>query len=56
MELVLDTKPLSAIDARETLQGLDRQHQRLSQLVQDLLLLTRLDRQITPNGKQSRCL
>lgn len=45
VESVLDMPQLSAAEARETLQTLDRQHQRLSQLIQDLLLLTRLDRQ-----------
>ena len=33
---------------QEALQVLDRQHQRLSQLVQDLLFLTRLDKETSP--------
>ncbi|NJK40722.1 MAG: two-component sensor histidine kinase [Acaryochloridaceae cyanobacterium SU_2_1] len=45
VESVLDMPHLSETDTRETLQVLDRQHQRLSQLIQDLLLLTCLDRQ-----------
>ena len=46
VESVLGAADLSITDAQETLQVLDRQHQRLAQLIQDLLLLTRLDRQV----------
>ncbi|PZD71012.1 Alkaline phosphatase synthesis sensor protein PhoR [Acaryochloris thomasi RCC1774] len=56
VESVLDTPHLSETDARETLQVLDRQHQRLSQLIQDLLLLTRLDRQVQTQQNDSCCL
>ncbi len=56
VESVLDSPHLSETDARETLQVLDRQHQRLSQLIQDLLLLTRLDRQVQTNQNDSCCL
>jgi signal transduction histidine kinase len=35
----------------QTLQSLDRQNQRLNQLVQDLLFLTRLDHQVAPPGQ-----
>lgn len=56
VESVLDTPHLSEIDARKTLQVLDRQHQRLSQLIQDLLLLTRLDRQVRTTQNDSCCL
>ncbi|MGF1600939.1 MAG: HAMP domain-containing histidine kinase [Chloroflexi bacterium AL-N5] len=56
VESVLDQPHLSAADTRETLQILDRQHQRLSQLIQDLLLLTRLDRQVQTNPRNSCCL
>ncbi|MEO0374249.1 MAG: two-component system sensor histidine kinase RppB [Cyanobacteria bacterium P01_A01_bin.17] len=56
VESVLDTPKLSETEARETLQVLDRQHQRLSQLIQDLLLLTRLDRQVPSNHTDTCCL
>ncbi|MGB7413410.1 MAG: two-component system sensor histidine kinase RppB [Thermosynechococcaceae cyanobacterium] len=56
VESVLDTPELSEADTRETLQVLDRQHQRLSQLIQDLLLLTRLDRHVSPNQTDTCCL
>lgn len=56
VESVLDAPQLSETETRETLQILDRQHQRLSHLIQDLLLLTRLDRQVQPNLEQSCCL
>lgn len=53
VESVLDAPHLSESDTRETLQILDRQHQRLSHLIQDLLLLTRLDRQVRTSPEQS---
>ncbi|MGR3275296.1 two-component system sensor histidine kinase RppB [Acaryochloris marina NIES-2412] len=56
VESVLDMPQLSAAEVRETLQTLDRQHQRLSQLIQDLLLLTRLDRQGQLKQNVSCCL
>lgn len=56
VESVLDAPNLSETDARETLQVLDRQHQRLSQLIQDLLLLTRLDRQVLSHQTDTCCL
>lgn len=56
VESVLDMPQLSAAEARATLQTLDRQHQRLSQLIQDLLLLTRLDRQGQLKQNDSCCL
>ncbi|BDM77455.1 hypothetical protein AM10699_03290 [Acaryochloris marina MBIC10699] len=55
VESVLDTSPLSEVETRETLQVLDRQQQRLSQLIQDLLLLTRLDRQVQTHPTGSCC-
>ncbi|KAI9130085.1 two-component system sensor histidine kinase RppB [Acaryochloris sp. CCMEE 5410] len=56
VESVLDLPQLSEAEARETLQTLDRQNQRLSQLIQDLLLLTRLDRQIQLKQNDACCL
>lgn len=56
VESVLDRSPLSEVETRETLQVLDRQHQRLSQLIQDLLLLTRLDRQVQAHQPDICCL
>lgn len=56
VESVLDAPHLSETETRETLKVLDRQHQRLSQLIQDLLLLTRLDRQAQTSPEQSCCL
>ena len=45
VESALRPRHLSEAEARETLQVVERQHRRLSQLVNDLLLLSRLDRQ-----------
>ncbi len=56
VESVLDKSPLSEVETRETLQVLDRQHQRLSQLIQDLLLLTRLDRHVQTHPTDTCCL
>ena len=56
VESVLGASELSITDAQETLQVLDRQHQRLSQLIRDLLLLTRLDRQVQASPVSPCCL
>lgn len=56
VESVLGMPHLSETDTREVLQVLDRQNQRLSQLIQDLLLLTRLDRQVQNRQDDSCCL
>ncbi len=56
VESVLGRPNLSRTVIEETLQILDRQHRRLSQLIQDLLLLTRLDRQIQPRQDSACCL
>jgi signal transduction histidine kinase len=53
-ESVLRQDILSEIEARDTIKTIDRQNQRLSQLVKDLLLLSRMDLQILP--VQSCCL
>lgn len=45
VESVLDLTVISEEESRNTLQTIARQNQRLSQLVQDLLLLSRLDTQ-----------
>ena len=56
VEAALGTAQLSEADTRETLLVLDRQHQRLAQLTQDLLLLTRLDLQGQDGQLCSCCL
>ncbi len=56
VESVLDTPHLSEAETRKTLQVLDRQHQRLSQLIRDLLLLTRLDLQGQATQTNTCCL
>jgi signal transduction histidine kinase len=56
VESVLGGTLPSGSDAEEMLQVLDRQHQRLSQLIQDLLLLTRLDCQVQTNPLVPCCL
>jgi signal transduction histidine kinase len=48
VEAVLDLEIISESESRSTLQTLARQNLRLSQLVQDLLLLSRLDSQRQP--------
>jgi len=45
---------ISELESRETLQTIDRQTIRLSQLVQDLLMLSRMEVQV-PNQKQQSC-
>ena len=56
VESVVGVPNLSITDLQETLQVLDRQHLRLSQLGQDLLLLTRLDRKKSQKVSGSCCL
>lgn len=53
IEAALEAEPLSPSDARSTLQTLERQNHRLIQLVQDLLLLSRMDWQVLPLKQQS---
>lgn len=49
LESTLMLPTLSEQEAKDTLYTLERQNKRLSHLVADLLLLTRLDRQLTAN-------
>ena len=51
VESVLDLDAISEIESRSTLQTVARQNLRLSQLVQDLLLLSRLEIQRKPLAK-----
>jgi signal transduction histidine kinase len=53
LESALETMPLATAEAHSTLQALDRQNNRLIQLVQDLLLLSRMDRQVQPPQPQA---
>ncbi|MGV0029365.1 two-component system sensor histidine kinase RppB [Phormidesmis priestleyi] len=56
VESTLDADDLTVTDARGTLQTIDRQNHRLSQLVQDLLLLSRMDLNVLTLKRQSCCL
>jgi signal transduction histidine kinase len=56
VEATLDADDLTVIEARGTLQTIDRQNHRLSQLVQDLLLLSRMDLKVLTLKRQSCCL
>ncbi|AFY73574.1 histidine kinase [Synechococcus sp. PCC 7502] len=55
-ESVLRQDTLSELEAKDTLKTIDRQNQRLSQLVKDLLLLSRMDLHIHQAQKQPCCL
>jgi signal transduction histidine kinase len=52
LESALEIAPLAPLEAHSTLQTLDRQNHRLIQLVQDLLLLSRMDQQGLPPKHQ----
>lgn len=54
VEFTLDEPNLTEAEAKNTLRTIERQGNRLTQLVQDLLLLSRIDLQSTP-AKQSSC-
>jgi signal transduction histidine kinase len=54
VQTALRRLPISEIQSQDILQTLERQNQRLIQLVTDLLLLTRLDRQVLSKQMQ-RC-
>lgn len=56
VESALLTPYLSDSEAREILQSIDRQNQRLTQLVNDLLLLARMERRALPVRHQDSCL
>ncbi|MDY6784997.1 MAG: two-component system sensor histidine kinase RppB [Cyanobacteriota bacterium] len=49
VESMLMLPRISEVDVRETLQVIDRQNQRLTHLVADLLILCRIDRQLNQN-------
>ncbi|MBD2041673.1 two-component system sensor histidine kinase RppB [Microcoleus sp. FACHB-672] len=54
VESVLRMAHLSDCEARDTLRVIERQNHRLSQLVQDLLLLSRMDRETQPPNPKSQ--
>ncbi|RAM51965.1 MAG: two-component sensor histidine kinase [Hapalosiphonaceae cyanobacterium JJU2] len=56
VESALFIPQLDETEAREILQSIQRQNQRLTTLVTDLLLLTRLDRQTVPMRREICCL
>lgn len=56
VESVLEMDVLSEAEARSTLKTIERQNSRLSQLVQDLLLLSRMDLQVRTSKQQLCCL
>jgi signal transduction histidine kinase len=56
VESTLQARELPEAEARNTLQTIERQNGRLSQLVQDLLLLSRMDLQVLPLKRQPCCL
>lgn len=56
VESVLQVPHLSETDARFTLQTVERQNNRLSQIVQDLLMLARMDMQGLAQKRQICCL
>ncbi|MBD2179428.1 two-component sensor histidine kinase [Pseudanabaena sp. FACHB-1998] len=56
VESVLNSDSLSELESRDVLQTINRQTIRLSQLVQDLLLLSRIDLQLLSLQKKSCCL
>jgi signal transduction histidine kinase len=55
-ESILRQDTLSETEARDTLKVIDRQNQRLSQLVKDLLLLSRMDLNMLAQKEQSCCI
>jgi signal transduction histidine kinase len=56
VESVLEIGDISESEARKTLQTVERQNNRLAQLVQDLLLLSRMDVQNQPLQRHNCCL
>jgi len=56
VESVLMGDVISELESREALQTIDRQTIRLSQLVQDLLMLSRMEVQVPNQQQQSCCL
>ncbi|VXD24676.1 Two-component sensor histidine kinase [Planktothrix serta PCC 8927] len=56
VESRIKLEPLTETEAKETLKIVDRQNHRLSQLVKDLLLLSRMDQDAIPLSKKLCCL
>ncbi len=56
VESTIRLEPLSENEAKETLKTVERQNQRLSELVKDLLLLSRMDQATLSLSKKSCCL
>jgi signal transduction histidine kinase len=56
VESVLEIEDISGSEARKTLQAIERQNNRLAQLVQDLLLLSRMDVKNQPFQRHRCCL
>ncbi|MEW5857610.1 MAG: two-component system sensor histidine kinase RppB [Cyanobacteriota bacterium] len=56
VESTLRMNQLSELEARDTLKAIERQNYRLSELVRDLLLLSRMDRQVLPVKYRPVCL
>ncbi len=56
VESTLRMNQLSELEARDTLKTIERQNYRLSELVRDLLLLSRMDRQVLPVKYRPVCL
>lgn len=56
VECTLEVEDLALPEARTTLQTIERQNHRLSQLVQDLLMLSRMDLKVLPMKQQVCCL
>ena len=56
VESVLEMDAIPEVEARRTLQTIERQNNRLAQLVQDLLLLSRMDGQNPPSERRRCCL
>ena len=56
VECTLEMEDLALSEARVTLQTIERQNHRLSQLVQDLLMLSRMDLKVLPIKQQTCCL
>lgn len=56
VESMLRMNQLSELEARDTLKTIERQNYRLSELVRDLLLLSRMDRQVLPVKYRPACL
>jgi signal transduction histidine kinase len=56
VESVLELEAIPEAEARQTLRTIERQNNRLTQLVQDLLLLSRMDGQNQPSLRRRCCL